>query len=237
MEVFMTIQQIQWQLGFLGFYDGAVDGIWGTKSQAATIRFQQEFALSPTGLFQKAEEEKSKDIVRSIQTVVSTHNPTPLLIDGLAGKLTMAATVRYQKDAGLTPDGIAGPQTRAAIEDETESEAEFWARIRHFTRDEFACKCGSQFCDGFPVEPSRKLVRLANCLRDHFGSPVLVSSGIRCPRHNAAVGGVANSRHLTGSAMDFWVDGITSAEVLEYANRLPIRYAYAIDENYIHMDV
>lgn len=233
----MNIQQIQWQLRFLGFYSGNVDGIWGPQSQAAVIRFQQEFGLSPTGLFRESEEAKSKELVRAIQAVVSAHNPTPLVLDGLAGKLTMAATVRYQKDVGLSPDGIAGPLTRAAIEDETESESEFWAGIRHFTRNEFACKCGSEFCDGFPAEPNRKLVRLANCLREHFSSPVHVSSGLRCPRHNAAVGGVANSRHLSGRAIDFRVAGKTAAEVLEYANRLPIRYAYAIDHNYIHMDV
>lgn len=37
--------------------------------------------------------------------------------------------------------------------------------------------------------------------------------------------------------MDFRVKGKTSAQVLTYVKTLPIRYAYAIDGNYVHMDV
>jgi uncharacterized protein YcbK (DUF882 family) len=52
------------------------------------------------------------------------------------------------------------------------------------------------------------------------------------------VGGVADSRHLTGKAMDFRVSGQTAAQVLEYVWSLPeVRYAYDIDGTYIHMDV
>ena len=98
-----------------------------------------------------------------------------------------------------------------------------------------SCKCGR--CGGFPKEPNKKLVRLAEVVRQHFDAPVYVSSGVRCEAHNAAVGGVINSRHLDGDAMDYRVEGKTSAQVLTYVKTLPIRYAYAIDENYVHMDV
>jgi peptidoglycan hydrolase-like protein with peptidoglycan-binding domain len=36
----MTIKQIQHLLAYLGYYTGAVDGIWGTQSASATSRFQ-----------------------------------------------------------------------------------------------------------------------------------------------------------------------------------------------------
>lgn len=39
-------------------------------------------------------------------------------------------------------------------------------------------------------------------LREHFGIPIMVSSGYRCPELNQAVGGVPNSQHLTGEAAD-----------------------------------
>ena len=39
----MTVKQAQWQLLFLDYYGGAVDGIWGPKSKAATLQFQKEF--------------------------------------------------------------------------------------------------------------------------------------------------------------------------------------------------
>lgn len=39
-------------------------------------------------------------------------------------------------------------------------------------------------------------------LREHFGTPVIISSGYRCPALNNAVGGVSNSQHLKGEAAD-----------------------------------
>ena len=39
-------------------------------------------------------------------------------------------------------------------------------------------------------------------LREHFGIPVVISSGYRCPQLNKAVGGVPNSQHLKGEAAD-----------------------------------
>ena len=39
-------------------------------------------------------------------------------------------------------------------------------------------------------------------LRQHFGTPVVISSGYRCPALNRAVGGVPNSQHLKGEAAD-----------------------------------
>ena len=114
--------------------------------------------------------------------------------------------------------------------------SDFWDDIKYFKRSVYACKCGK--CGGFPVEPHEKLVRAEDKVRDHFGSPAHNSSGIRCETHNANVGGVANSRHLYGKAVDFRVDGKSAAQVLEYVQKLPeIRYAYAIDSNYVHMDV
>ena len=38
--------------------------------------------------------------------------------------------------------------------------------------------------------------------RDHFGKPLKVNSGFRCKEVNKAVGGAANSQHLSGQALD-----------------------------------
>ena len=79
---------------------------------------------------------------------------------------------------------------------------------------------------------------LADRVRQHFDNAVLISSGVRCQLHNAAVGGVSNSRHLTGKAMDFRVLGNTADRVLAFVQLQPeLRYAYAIDETYVHMDI
>jgi hypothetical protein len=232
---FMTIKQKQWQLRFLGYYGSEIDGDWGRLSQLGTIRFQQDAGLEPTGLFDEGTEDKSVEWVKAIQEAVGPHNPVPLVIDGLAGPKTMAATVRYQQAMDLTPDGIAGPLTRAALDNEQTAAEDFWDTVKYFSLGEFACPC--KRCGGFPAEPSQKLVRLADKVREHFGAPAHVSSGVRCQEHNAEVGGVANSRHLYGKAMDFRVEGLTAAQVLAYVRTLPIRYAYAIDGSYVHMDV
>jgi len=41
------------------------------------------------------------------------HDPGPL--DGIPGPRTTAAVIAFQKEEGLTPDGIVGPLTRAAL--------------------------------------------------------------------------------------------------------------------------
>jgi len=44
-------------------------------------------------------------------------------------------------------------------------------------------------------------------LRDAYGKPITVNCGYRCKRVNDAVGGVANSQHLTGEAADITTNG------------------------------
>lgn len=39
-------------------------------------------------------------------------------------------------------------------------------------------------------------------LRNFLGEPIIISSGYRCPEVNALLGGVPNSQHLTGEAVD-----------------------------------
>lgn len=165
-------------------------------------------------------------------------------IDGVWGTKTREAVMRMQKQLGLEADGVFGEGTemaaRKAVADRTEPEApsDFWSGIRYFQRGEFACKCGGKYCNGFPAEPSERLVLLADRVRDHFGKPATVSSGLRCSQHNTAVGGVYNSRHLTGRAMDFAIAGISGGELLRYVQSQGVHYAYQIGGGeYVHMDV
>ena len=166
-----------------------------------------------------------------------------LEVDGIWGGGSEAATRKFQEDYDLDADGIFGPLTEARIKEviasgeEPEQTADPWEGIKYFTRDEFKCKCG-KYCDGHPVAVRTELLKNADRVREYFNSPVTVSSGVRCKQHNANVGGVENSRHLQGKAMDFYVQNFPASMVLAYVQALPgIRYAYAIDSNYVHMDV
>lgn len=169
-------------------------------------------------------------------------------IDGIWGQMSRTATKAFQKDfGGLPTDGVSTDATEKALKHAVAygmpakkqesatapASKDFWKDIKYFKKSEFACKCG---CSADSMD--EKLIRTADKLRSHFGVAVTVSSGRRCAKHNAKVGGVANSRHTAGKAMDFCVAGKTAAQVLAYVQKQPeIRYSYAIDNTYVHMDV
>lgn len=48
-------------------------------------------------------------------------------------------------------------------------------------------------------------VNVLEPLREYFNSPIVISSGYRCPKLNAAVGGVSSSQHMTGEACDIHI--------------------------------
>lgn len=53
------------------------------------------------------------------------------------------------------------------------------------------------------VEALRNLcVTVLEPLRQHYGKPVVIGSGYRCPLLNTAVKGVKNSQHMKGEAAD-----------------------------------
>jgi uncharacterized protein YcbK (DUF882 family) len=162
-------------------------------------------------------------------------------IDGIWGQLSKVACRSFQQDfGGIAVDGICGTETEKALQHAVAygmTKRDFWDTIKYFTRDEFKCKCGKH-CNGFPVEPKEKLVKLLDGVREHFNAPIYISSGLRCEIHNSAVGGVSNSRHMYGKAVDFCVSGISSNLVLPYVQKLTgVRYSYAIDSNFVHMDI
>ena len=49
-------------------------------------------------------------------------------------------------------------------------------------------------------------------LRQHFGVPIIIGSGYRFPKLNAAVGGVKNSQHMTGEACDIHLSDETTGK-------------------------
>jgi zinc D-Ala-D-Ala carboxypeptidase len=53
-------------------------------------------------------------------------------------------------------------------------------------------------------------------IRVHFGKPVIIHSGYRCPGLNGAIGGSKSSQHMTFQAADFHVNGVDLRKVFEW---------------------
>lgn len=229
----MTIKQKQWQLYYLGYYGGEIDGIWGAQSKAATVRFQKDNALETDGIFGALAAEKSIEIIKTIQKEITDGK---VAIDGLAGLETKDATIQWQRENELTPDGIAGSMTREKIEKAAQTD-DLWSSIQYFSRKEFACKC-KKYCDGYPTEMQRSIIELADRARTELKGAGIVSSGQRCSQHNRNVGGVSDSRHLIGKALDLRIEGKSAQQTLAWAQeQLEVRYTYAIDKNFVHFDI
>ena len=64
------------------------------------------------------------------------------------------------------------------------------------------------------------LAALLQKIRDHFGRPVVITSGYRTAAHNKSVGGAKSSQHLLGRAADIQVAGVSVEDVAAYAESL-----------------
>ena len=168
-------------------------------------------------------------------------------VDDIWGQKSKEATEDFQSAYGLEADGVFGPATESRILEviytgekpqAAPESGDWWDGIKWFTREEFRCKCGGRFCDGFPAEMKRPVVELADRAREHFGKMAFVVSGLRCEIHNANEGGVWNSQHMYGEAVDLRILDVTAADLLAFVKQQPeTRYAYAINDYSVHMDI
>lgn len=179
--------------------------------------------------------------VRQEQLLLDFLGFSPGQIDGLDGVKTQKARQSFQAVYGVQaePDNLIGAICGKLDKKRCETDS-FWNEIRYVPRAEWKCPC--KRCGGFPAEPQEKLVRFLEDLRIHFGKPVFISSGVRCQAHNDELpGSVWNSRHISGKAVDFCVEGMSATAVKIYCDRKvadgTLRYCYCIDNSFVHADV
>lgn len=98
--------------------------------------------------------------------------------------------------------------------------------MKHFNVSEFF-RSSTAAKNGIKNEPSSDkkaaIVRNINLLvdnvldpvRDMVNTPIIITSGYRCPQVNRLVGGVDNSQHMSGCAADFHVMGFTPEMMYE----------------------
>ena len=80
---------------------------------------------------------------------------------------------------------------------------------------ELRCRDGTD-----TVMVDEALTVVLQCIREHFGKAVVITSGYRTAAHNAAVGGAKSSQHLYGRAADIRVQGVSVEDVAAYAESL-----------------
>ena len=133
-----AVRNMQVRLANLGYYFGAIDGIFGSQTQAAVRQFQNRNNLAITGIANSATQSaifstmalpndgastgyvylqfgsRGPAVVR-LQTALRDAGFSPGAIDGIYGSQTVAAVKAFQRSRGLVVDGIAGRRTQNAL--------------------------------------------------------------------------------------------------------------------------
>jgi peptidoglycan hydrolase-like protein with peptidoglycan-binding domain len=134
-----AVQNVQAKLQQMGAYTGRIDGVWGTDSEAALERFQQQHQLQVTGQLNDA---TAATLGLNPATLLAAAQPTPATppadhllpasvravqarlgtlgfyngpVDGVWGQGTQSAIEGFQRARGLPPDGQLGPATATAM--------------------------------------------------------------------------------------------------------------------------
>lgn len=232
----MTMTRLQMNLKFLNYYFGEIDGIKGNQTTQAIREYQVNNGLAVDGIAGQNTIDSIRALICSIQEIIGANQ------DGVAGNETVEKTKEWQTTHGLTADGICGTITRGAMFNSPQPQPEpptEW-NFPHFQRSEFACKCGCGFDD-----INLRLVQILEDIRSRFGgNPAIITSGCRCAKHNAEVGGVQGSRHVLGKASDFYIQGVSTQDLLNYCQELVnqgvLRYTYTNNgsmSGVVHIDI
>lgn len=228
----LSIKQRQLNLKYYGFYYVYnIDGIEGKQTKNAYKKFQEYHGLKADGIYGRDTEKMLLTRIRYIQHLL-IFNDFYIFVDGLIGEKTINAIKEFQKANGILSDGIVGKETMKCLENSV------LKNIKHFKYDDFKCShCGKNIMNVFMID-------LLEEIRNHYNKPLIPTCGFRCQEKNSKTkGSIPNSRHILGSACDFYVEGINTNELLKFCYELKlkgfIRYTYTNNTNMrgaVHID-
>ena len=106
---------------------------------------------------------------------------------------------------------------------------------QNFSAWEFECKCK---CGTGAMDPT--FIERLQLMRAFLGRSIIIRSGVRCPEHNALVGGKPDSEHLpdpdtgltSGADLEFF--GSKERRVFNIASHYAFRRV-GIADNFIHV--
>lgn len=90
---------------------------------------------------------------------------------------------------------------------------------KNFRKQEFESRDGADM-PIFAYDNLKIVVGNLQVLRDYLGVPIHINSGYRSPRHNQKIGGVRNSYHTKGMAVDISVKNLSPRKVRRAILRL-----------------
>src|SRR4051812_22956098 len=126
-----AVRQLQVALQGLGYNPGAIDGQFGSRTEAAVKAFQRAQGIAVDGVVGDItwlnidEADNSNPTIRRGSTGNPVRRAQKRLtlggydtngVDGIFGADTEAAVRRFQGDRALTVDGVVGPRTWAEID-------------------------------------------------------------------------------------------------------------------------
>lgn len=205
----MTVLQKQLMLVFMDCMDlKDVDGIWGPHSAACTENLQYKLNIHPDGVWGAQTDD-------SVREYIYAGEDLPDSAEELEAVDTFTGDAKFDRQL-----------------------VERFKGIRYISPEEARCQCGGKYCNGFPILPDRTMLELADDLREKAGAPLHRSSFLRCAQHNTNEGGVKTSKHMSGKALDCFIEGLSGQQLLAMAQADPrTSYAYIISGKYVHVDV
>jgi putative chitinase len=182
-----------------------------------------------------------KEIQQSLQKL--GYYPGP--IDGIFGKNTGQGFAEWKTDNFLAEPTAIGASSWQMLKEQS-------SQIITVNWNDFNCKISKHFTVGEATNrearriPTRKdiqnnilaLAKHLDKIRDDWGSPIGVTSWYRPPDVNRAVGGVSNSQHIHGKAVDIYP---LQGNIVEFQKWLDARWnlalGYGAKKGFVHIDL
>jgi len=103
--------------------------------------------------------------------------------------------------------------------------------IKYFRPQEFVCRhCGR-------VKIHKKIIDTLEELREYLGKPIIITSAYRCPIWNKLIGGVPNSAHTRGYAVDIRAtDSKTRHQIINFLMQKGIN-RIGLAPVFLHFDI
>ena len=184
---------------FLEWMDGPLIG-WLCDKACALLNAEAGHDWSGLNMTAEACESLAQELpdvdayTRTAEEVASTTKETAQKTVETAKEAVTNAVETAKEVASNTAKaavtGVVTASVKTATGDDKLSE--------HFSKKEFACRCGCGLCNPDPklIEKLEKFRALCG------GKPMAINSACRCEKHNKTVGGAAKSQHLYGKAAD-----------------------------------